>query len=416
MRTRSIASPTYVLCLTCNVLRGTAAINATSAIVGDGINANSYSDATDVNTSGASTPENEGTPSQPSDNSNGNSHIDIGNSGSGSQSSLQQDASIVNDPTTYYYNNNHNGNNQRVSAKYDDEQLDTYLDLFGEKAKELLTQHIIPSTDAECRWDWRMGRCEPYCICGFNFLWGDYHLGRSCRLRPGPPPMYDANNNEVSAEGNGNEETEETSWQDAWQEVWHSQMKEGTGAAEDDATDFVPPFFPKSSSQQHQQPSNDHVTAWDATSCTLPPESRYIQAIKQLSNTVTQSTAVVNKYQQLRNVTSHAVNSTRVHGRHHWILARQRACETVKRKVEERAQIRNQPVVLTRQGATWIRRVCGSTTTTASNNGNEHDVGSKRDGDGIDIRMEEHVIMDDTRMEDHVIRDDGDGMTMNDEQ
>ena len=68
--------------------------------------------------------------------------------------------------------------------------------------------------------------------------------------------------------------------------------------------------------------------------------------------------------------------------------------------------------MLTRQGATWIRRVCGSTTT-ASNNGNEHDVGSKRDGDGIDIRMEEHVIMDDSRMEEHVIMDDGDGMTMN---
>ena len=39
---------------------------------------------------------------------------------------------------------------------------------------------------------------------------------------------------------------------------------------------------------------------------------------------------------------------------------RQKACETVKNKVGERAQIRNQPVVLTRQGATWIRRVCGT--------------------------------------------------------
>ena len=39
---------------------------------------------------------------------------------------------------------------------------------------------------------------------------------------------------------------------------------------------------------------------------------------------------------------------------------RQKACEAVKSKVEERAQARDQPVVLTRQGATWIRRVCGT--------------------------------------------------------
>ena len=50
--------------------------------------------------------------------------------------------------TNYYSSKNPN---RSLNAKYDDEQ--TYLDLFGERAKELLTQHIIPSTDAECRWD-----------------------------------------------------------------------------------------------------------------------------------------------------------------------------------------------------------------------------------------------------------------------
>lgn len=32
-------------------------------------------------------------------------------------------------------------------------------------------------------WDWRSLQCEPACYCSFEFLWGDYHLGRSCRKR-----------------------------------------------------------------------------------------------------------------------------------------------------------------------------------------------------------------------------------------
>jgi hypothetical protein len=44
--------------------------------------------------------------------------------------------------------------------------------------------HIqIPDTDAECRWDWRSLRCEPACNCHFDWQGGDYHLGRSCRLK-----------------------------------------------------------------------------------------------------------------------------------------------------------------------------------------------------------------------------------------
>eukprot|EP00984_Skeletonema_dohrnii_P038015 scaffold40750_cov155-Skeletonema_dohrnii-CCMP3373.AAC.4 len=47
------------------------------------------------------------------------------------------------------------------------------------------------------------------------------------------------------------------------------------------------------------------------------------------------------------------------------MTARHSACETVKRKIQERAQERDQPVVLTKQGATWIRRVCGNDATSS---------------------------------------------------
>ena len=70
---------------------------------------------------------------------------------------------------------------QQFSHAVDDEA--TLLDLFGEAAKELLTKHVIPPTDAQCRWDWRHLRCEPYCDCAFSPLYGDYSLGRACRMR-----------------------------------------------------------------------------------------------------------------------------------------------------------------------------------------------------------------------------------------
>jgi hypothetical protein len=57
----------------------------------------------------------------------------------------------------------------------------TLLDTFGEAAKHYLTQKVIPETDAQCRWDWRSVRCEPFCECTFKPKRGDYHLGRSCR-------------------------------------------------------------------------------------------------------------------------------------------------------------------------------------------------------------------------------------------
>jgi hypothetical protein len=60
----------------------------------------------------------------------------------------------------------------------------TWLDVFGQVAKEYLTTQLIPPTDASCVWDWRVARCEPFCQCAFLPVWGDYHLGRSCRYRP----------------------------------------------------------------------------------------------------------------------------------------------------------------------------------------------------------------------------------------
>lgn len=58
----------------------------------------------------------------------------------------------------------------------------TYLDLFGEAAKRILTN--FPSTNRECRWDWRSLHCEPKCSCNFMPRLGDYHLGRACRSVP----------------------------------------------------------------------------------------------------------------------------------------------------------------------------------------------------------------------------------------
>ena len=67
----------------------------------------------------------------------------------------------------------------------------TYLDLFGESAKEFLTKKApeklkttFPATDKDCRWDWRYIRCEPYCGCSLQpKIPFDFHFGRACRKR-----------------------------------------------------------------------------------------------------------------------------------------------------------------------------------------------------------------------------------------
>lgn len=59
----------------------------------------------------------------------------------------------------------------------------TLLDIFGEIAKDVITNQMIPETEASCDWNWMHLRCEPFCTCSYQPLWGDYHLGRSCRAR-----------------------------------------------------------------------------------------------------------------------------------------------------------------------------------------------------------------------------------------
>jgi hypothetical protein len=73
--------------------------------------------------------------------------------------------------------------NAAVDHHHDDDEQ-TYLDLFGEYAKEFLTQKLVPTSDPECQWNWRHGRCEPVCLCDFQPKRGDFHLGRACRRRP----------------------------------------------------------------------------------------------------------------------------------------------------------------------------------------------------------------------------------------
>ena len=57
-----------------------------------------------------------------------------------------------------YYANTSFNNKDSAYAKFREDNEQTLLDLFGERAKELLTQHIIPSTDIHCNWDWQMGK------------------------------------------------------------------------------------------------------------------------------------------------------------------------------------------------------------------------------------------------------------------
>ena len=68
---------------------------------------------------------------------------------------------------------------EAANIEYEDDR--TLLDVFGEVAHDFLTKKVIPPTSEYCRWDWRSLECEPACQCAFQPLWGDYHLGRSCR-------------------------------------------------------------------------------------------------------------------------------------------------------------------------------------------------------------------------------------------
>lgn len=217
----------------------------------------------------------------------------------------------------------------KSSPNYEDEQ--TYLDLFGDRAKELLTQHIIPTTDASCRWDWRMGRCEPYCECGYFYLWGDYHFGRSCRLRSKFMPVKSAR----------------SSLQDAWQQ-WADHMDDPDAFAS-----FV------DSGNKAKKPKN--------AACSLPPESRYTQAAYYVTKLLGRGTLVLHQFQKVRNHVVELASRALSHGKGKFDEGRQNACDELKKIIEERERERNQTVILTRRGMIWIRRICGTKNQTVAN-------------------------------------------------
>ena len=76
---------------------------------------------------------------------------------------------------------NDHADSSSIGGKAADFNDRTYLDVFAEVANEFLTQKLIPDTDDSCHWDWKYVRCEPFCSCSYKPLFGDYHLGRSCR-------------------------------------------------------------------------------------------------------------------------------------------------------------------------------------------------------------------------------------------
>lgn len=57
------------------------------------------------------------------------------------------------------------------------------LELFYENAKRSFISSI-PSTDADCSFNWKIGKCYPPCKCSFQFKIGDYLPSRSCRITP----------------------------------------------------------------------------------------------------------------------------------------------------------------------------------------------------------------------------------------
>ncbi len=230
--------------------------------------------------------------------------------------------------------NEENSRDQSSQREFsvDDEQ--TYLDLFGERAKEILTQHIIPSTDTECRWDWRMGRCEPYCDCTMQFLWGDFHLGRSCRRRP----IRRGN------EKRGMSTSGETSWEEAWQEVTERM----------DSPTFFPTLFLNNENGQ------DSYDSKILGSCDLPPESRYILTIQQLTKTLSHTTVVFEQFQKYQNAITKMLLLAKSQGQEQFTVARHHACLVFKKKMEEREKETKQSLVLTKRGMIWFRRLCGS--------------------------------------------------------
>lgn len=321
------------------------------------INYEENSDSGDMNRSNQHNTDNLTSSQSSSSSSSESKNDDAAGSGNGNGENDNIDANDVKNngrsdngnnresSNSYYYNNYYNnGENRRIHSVQYDEEL-TYLDIFGEVAHEVLTQHIIPSTDEECHWDWRTARCEPYCNCAYLFLWGDFHLGRSCRYRTSPPPSHFVNDDDVEYVSSGSDY--EPSWQEAWQEIWNK----GT-----------PTLDTPTTLKGNRETDEETKTAWNnetTTSCFIPPENLYIRLVRRLTSNTIRTNVVREQFIKLKSASTNTVDAGIVHGRHHLTQLRHKACETVKSKVAERANGRDQPVLLTKQGATWIRRVCG---------------------------------------------------------
>lgn len=180
-------------------------------------------------------------------------------------------------------------------------------------------------------------RCEPYCKCSLMFLVGDYHLGRSCRLRSRPPPNFDATT----------DDRQET-WQKAWGDMWHSQLS-SEGDDHDHLSNFIPPLF-----QQREDPQT--AFQWDTSmSCDLPPDNHYMKLTTVASNAFKKTVGVTEQLDRLKTGSSTLIGQAKANVQQ----ARFAACAFVKTKLQERARIRGD-IVLSQQGALVLKKMCGS--------------------------------------------------------
>ena len=67
------------------------------------------------------------------------------------------------------------------------EKVAQHIALKSERAFDQLLGFLrdaAPDTSVECDWRWASKKCEPVDRCMLRYRFGDFHLGRSCRLRP----------------------------------------------------------------------------------------------------------------------------------------------------------------------------------------------------------------------------------------
>mmetsp|Transcript_5613 Transcript_5613/g.16574 ORF Transcript_5613/g.16574 Transcript_5613/m.16574 type:complete len:304 (-) Transcript_5613:21-932(-) len=85
------------------------------------------------------------------------------------------------------------------------EKLATFVSVKAERASReglAFLRDAAPPSDSECDWDWGLRSCAPAHRCRFRFRFGDFHLGRACRLREAPleaAPVVAAPEPEVDA-------------------------------------------------------------------------------------------------------------------------------------------------------------------------------------------------------------------------